>query len=138
MGFHGVEGFFPGAMPVGRRVRQGARNHLAGELAEDSALRHYLARGGRLLARRWRGQGGEIDLIIELDGCIIFVEVKSAATHASAAWRLGPRQIARIQAAALDYCSTLPTGLATVMRFDMALVDAIGRVEIIENAFWDA
>lgn len=138
MSMQSVAAFIPGAMPVGRRARRGARNHLAGVLAEDSVARHYTTNGDRVLARRWRGQGGEIDLIVESDDCVIFVEVKSAPTHADAAWRVGPRQIARIQTAALEYCGGLPTGFSTAMRFDVALVDAFGRVDIIKNAFWDA
>ena len=64
----------------------------------------------------------------------VFVEVKSAPDFARAADSLGPRQIARIRAAALEFVATLPAGQDSEMRFDVALVDGIGRIEIIVNA----
>src|SRR5690606_38215107 len=76
MGFHSTTAFASAT-----RVARGARNHAAGRLAEDSAAAHYLRRGGRILAQRWRCPWGEIDLIVALGDSVIFVEVKSARTH---------------------------------------------------------
>ncbi len=132
MGFHSTTAFASAT-----RVARGARNHAAGRLAEDSAAAHYLRRGGRILAQRWRCPWGEIDLIVALGDSVIFVEVKSARTHDQAAWRLGRRQMDRICAAATAYCAHLEQGLLTPMRFDAALVDGQGRVSVIENAFGD-
>ncbi|KAF0675339.1 putative endonuclease [Profundibacterium mesophilum KAUST100406-0324] len=102
----------------------------------------YEARGCRVLARRWRGRGGEIDLILserekgeDADCGLIFVEVKKAPSFARAAERIGPAQIARILAAAQEYAGRQPRGLGTPMRFDAALVDAAGRIEIRAGAF---
>lgn len=120
------------------RVRRGALACLSGAMAEDAVVAHYQALGCVLLARRWRGQAGEIDLICRQGDCVIFIEVKSAATHAMAAARLLRTQMDRICMAASEYCGDLPTGLLTEMRFDAALVDAMGRVELIENAFGSA
>ena len=39
--------------------------------------------------------------------------------------------------AALLYTERFPTGSLTEMRFDAALVDGCGQVDIIENAFGD-
>ena len=41
----------------------------------------------------------------------------------------------RICQAALLYTDRLPSGAWTELRFDAALVDRAGRVEIVENAF---
>ena len=109
-------------------------NHHAGLAAEEIAARHYEARGARVLARRWRGRGGEIDVIAEAGDETVFVEVKRAATHDAAAWRLGPRQRARLRDCAGEFLATRPAGLLTPARFDVALVDAAGRVRVIENA----
>jgi putative endonuclease len=115
------------------RRRRGARAYLSGLAAEEGVTRHY-GRRGHVLARRWRGTGGEIDVIARDGEDTVFVEVKSSSTHARAAEALGRRQTRRIFAAATEYMATLPDGLASCVRFDVALVDALGRIEVIENA----
>lgn len=116
------------------RVCRGMVSASSGRLGEHSVSRDYLARGYELIAERWRGKGGEIDLILCKDGEYVFVEVKSAAFHDWAAERISRRQIARIFNAAQEFCGRLPSGSLTEMRFDAALVDQYGRVEIRENA----
>lgn len=118
---------------AGRRQR-GALAFQSGLAAEDIVAADYARRGHRSAWRRWRGAGGEIDLIAEDGEGLIFVEVKAAATHADAAERLGARQIGRIRASAEEYLGRMPNGLLTDCRFDVALVDGLGRVAIIENA----
>lgn len=120
------------------RRRRGMVANLSGAMAEDAVATLYQAAGYQVLARRWRGQAGEIDLICQLGDCTVFVEVKSAGTHLQAAERLQRRQMDRICLAACEYSADLSAGLASEMRFDAALVDLLGRVEIIENAFGEA
>lgn len=114
---------------------RGAVSHLAGLAAETSVARLYAQRDAVVIQTRWRGRGGEIDLVLEEEGTIVFVEVKKARDFATAAARIGPRQQARLMLAAEEYLGTLPSGAITNCRFDAALVDAAGRVELIENAF---
>jgi putative endonuclease len=109
-------------------------SQLRGEAAEDQVAAFLERRGLRILARRWRGRSGEIDLICEDGITTVFVEVKSAASFAAAAQSLLPRQVARIRAAAGEFAACLPAGLDSDMRFDVALVDGAGRIEIIGNA----
>lgn len=123
------------AQPAKARIQRGARNYAAGRMAEDAVAGHYARLGANILEHRWRGQGGEIDLIAETGGDIIFIEVKSARSHDAAAWRLDRRQMDRICMAALEYCGRFDTGMMTPMRFDVALVDSMGRINVIENAF---
>ena len=110
------------------------RNHLAGQAAEDSALRHYLHAGYALVARRWRGIAGEIDLVLRRGADIVFVEVKKSRNFDSALLRLGTAQVARILSTAEQFLGTLPGGLQTQARVDVALVDGRGQVQVIENA----
>jgi len=117
------------------RADRGRTAYHAGQAAEGSVARIY-ERGGRpIVARRWRGMGGEIDLVARDGAEVIFIEVKCSSTHARAAERLGPRQMARIYAAAGEFLAGEPLGQLTPARFDVALVDGQGRVEILENAF---
>lgn len=108
--------------------------YLSGAAAEDSVAADFVRRGMAVVARRWRGAAGEIDMICRHGQVTVFVEVKSAASFEAAAQSLGPRQIARIRAAASEYVAGLPAGQDSEMRFDVALVDGFGRIEVLENA----
>ncbi|PZX47411.1 putative endonuclease [Roseinatronobacter thiooxidans] len=110
------------------------RNYHAGLAAETSVLRQYLAAGYALLAQRFRGDQGEIDLILQRGDDVIFVEVKKSRTFEAAALRLGSRQIARILDTASEFLGTQPRGQLTPTRFDVALVNSVGEVTVLENA----
>lgn len=113
----------------------GSVGYHAGLAAEAAVRRHYERRGLALAAERWRGQGGEIDLILKEGDAVIFVEVKKSRSHAGAAARVSQRQMQRIYSAASEYLETCPRGQLTEARFDVALVDQSGGIEVLENAF---
>lgn len=117
-----------------RRVR-GKRAHLSGMAAEDIAQRGYAARGARVLTRRWRGAGGEIDLVLRDADTYIFCEVKKAATLDLALQRVRPGQVRRIFNAASEYLGHTSEGQLAPVRFDIALVGVTGELHIMENAF---
>ena len=54
------------------RIRQ-----IVGQYGERLAERYLQKRGFRIVARRWRAAGGELDLIALDAGGLIFVEVKN-------------------------------------------------------------
>lgn len=110
------------------------RNHLAGIAAEDAVCRQYLDRGYRVLAQRWRGQSGEIDLVMAHGEDVVFVEVKKSRSFAGAASLLRAPQIDRLMQTAAEFLGTRPRGQLTPARFDVALVDQHGQVSILENA----
>lgn len=114
---------------------RGAVAYCAGLAAEDAVAAEYGRRGQSVAYRRWRGKCGEIDLIARGDDGFVFVEVKRARSFDAAIGRLGRRQMDRIMAAALEFLGLQPGGLVAAMRFDLALVDSLGRVRLIENAF---
>lgn len=116
---------------IGHRQRA---NYHAGLSAEKTVERFYVKRGAQARAARWRGPGGEIDLILSEGDTIVFVEVKQSRTHAQAAQRVTARQMARILASADAYLGSCPRGMLTDARLDVALVDAQGKVDIIRNA----
>lgn len=124
-----------GEVKSATRRRRGQVANLAGRLAEDSVAARYEAEGCKVLQARWRGQAGEIDLIVRDGAEIVFVEVKKSSTHALAAHRLDRRQMDRICLAALEYAEGIDRGRPIGMRFDAALVDDLGRIDIIRNAF---
>ena len=117
-----------------RRLR-GASAWATGAAAEDVVARAYEVRGLTVVARRWRSPWGEADLILRDGPGLVVVEVKKARTLDAAAHRLTRRQMDRLCAAAAAFCEGEPKGSLTPLRFDLALVDAMGRVEVIENAW---
>jgi putative endonuclease len=48
-----------------------------GERGEEIVAQWILSQGGKIVARRWRWRGGEIDLIAILDRTLLFIEVKT-------------------------------------------------------------
>jgi len=121
--------------PSHTRVARGIAAYASGHAAERRVAEQYADRGGEILERCWRSAAGEVDLILREGDTIVFVEVKKAETHDLAAQRISRRQMDRICQTALLFTDRLSTGSLTDMRFDAALVDATGRVEIVENAF---
>jgi putative endonuclease len=118
----------------GARQSRGTLAYLSGLAGEDAVCANYVSRGYRLCETRWRGRAGEIDLIFEQADCFVFVEVKTSRSLARAAASLSARQFERICTSAQDYISRTPQGQLADMRIDIAFVDGLGAIEILENA----
>lgn len=116
------------------RAHRGRMAQCAGAFAEDIVARYYESLGCELKEKRWRGQGGEIDLIFAHGDVAIFVEVKKSVSFARAAAHLGSRQVMRLCQTAEEYLGVVGGNSLTECRFDVALVDDLGRVDVIENA----
>jgi putative endonuclease len=63
------------AKPVARPERQAAFR--IGISAESRAAAYLIAKGFRILARRWRSLVGEIDIVARRRRLLVFVEVKA-------------------------------------------------------------
>jgi len=118
-----------------QRAQRGAVAYASGKAAEEAALRHFEKKGLTLAERRWRGQGGEIDLVLRQGAEVVFVEVKKARDFGTALARISARQITRIFAAATEFVGNEPLGQLTPIRIDVALVNERGEVKVMENAF---
>ncbi len=115
----------------------GAVSYHAGLAAEGAVEAEYARRGLPVAARRWRGSGGEIDLVARDGAGLVFIEVKKARDFARAVERLTRRQAERIWAAASEFLAGEPLGQLTPVRLDLALVDGAGRVRVVENVIFD-
>ena len=118
-----------------RRSERGAAAWRSGAMAEDSVARAYEVKGCTIAKRRWRSPFGEVDLIAREGATVVVVEVKKARRLDDAAHRLSRRQMDRLCAAAAAFCEGELKGALTDLRFDLALVDGMGRVRVIENAW---
>ena len=68
--------------------------------AESRAAALLVAKGFRILARRWKSPLGELDIVARRRALLVFVEVKARERLDDAAWSVTPRQRARIAGAA--------------------------------------
>jgi putative endonuclease len=133
--------------PVRRRVRGPAHERVPqperqvafrlGISAESRAAAYLIAKGFRILARRWRSPVGEIDIIAARRHLLIFVEVKAREKFEDAAWSVTDRQRARIAAAAEVWLARQGDHDFRDMRFDAVLV-VPGRIPRHIPAAFDA
>ena len=103
--------------------------------AESRAAAYLVAKGFRILSRRWKSPLGELDIVARRRKLLIFVEVKARATLEAAAESVDARTQRRIGAAAEAWLATYPQPNVTDMRFDAMLV-APGKIpRHIQGAF---
>lgn len=117
------------------RSERGQRAYQSGLSAEKAVECHYQRRGFETAARRWRRRGvGELDLVMRDGEALIFVEVKKSRDFTRAAEALTSRQMARLFDGASAFMAGEPMGELTECRFDVALVNGQGEIQILENA----
>ena len=129
----------PRATPVAGRGPSVERQvaFRTGISAESRAAALLIAKGFRILARRWRSPAGEIDIVARRRGLLVFVEVKARERLDDAAWSVTGRQRARIVAAAEAWLAAYPDNRIRDIRFDAMLV-APGRIPHHIPAAFDA
>ena len=125
----------PVAGPGPRPERQIAFR--TGISAESRAAALLIAKGFRILARRWKSPAGEIDIVARRRSLLVFVEVKARERLDDAAWSVTPRQRARIVAAAEAWLAVNADEHIRDIRFDAMLV-APGKIPQHIPAAFDA
>jgi putative endonuclease len=90
--------------------------------AESRAAAFLIAKGYRILARRFRTPLGEIDIVARRRDVLVFVEVKARDNFDEAAEAIGKRQQNRIIGAAQLWLAAHPEDAMRDMRFDAILV----------------
>ncbi|MFT6773127.1 MAG: putative endonuclease [Paracoccaceae bacterium] len=141
MAFDAIHGDIDTLPPRARAARGGgAMAKVAGSAAENAVLRRYRKGGATPLAQNWHAKkvngGGEIDLIVERGGTVIFIEVKARRTLAEAYQAIRNSQLRRVMAAAEGFMSDSGRWGGD-MRFDIVLCDRYGAMEKIENVWID-
>ena len=107
----------------------------AGARAEDLCAELLRSSGLRVLERNWRCRHGEIDLIADERGILVFAEVRmrSGASFGGAGESVTEAKRARLLAAARLYLTRRPEAEC---RFDVFLVEGEPpRIEWIRDAF---
>ena len=90
--------------------------------AEARAAAFLMAKGYRILAKRFRTPHGEIDIVARKRNLVAFIEVKARASLDEAAYAVTPRQQARIIAAAQAWLTAHPEHADFDLRFDAMLI----------------
>lgn len=108
----------------------------AGARAEELCAELLRAAGLRVLARNWRCRHGEIDLVAEEGGTLVFAEVRYRRNlhYGGAAESITAAKQARLVAAARLYLMRRPDADC---RFDVLLLGSLesGAIQWIRNAF---
>jgi putative endonuclease len=126
----------PKATPVARAPRP--ERQVAFQLglsAESRAAAFLIAKGFRILARRFRSPVGEIDIVARRRALLVFVEVKARNNLDEAAEALSPRQQRRIAAAAEAWLAVNGSDGFRDIRFDAILVAPGKLPRHIQGAF---
>ena len=107
-----------------------------GAKAERIAERYLAKRGLTTLARNFYCRFGEIDLIMAVDGCIVFVEVRyrSDRKFAMPALTVDRRKQGKLVRAAALYIAGQPQLSGSVLRFDVVAIEG-NSIEWIADAF---
>jgi len=124
-------------VPAERRDENRRIAFRTGISAESRAAVFLIAKGFRILARRWKSPVGEIDIVARRRGLLIFVEVKARPNFDDAAWSVTERQRGRIVAAAEAWLARYWDDRIRDIRFDAMLV-APGRIPRHITAAFDA
>ena len=103
--------------------------------AESRAAAYLIAKGYRIVARRFRSPVGEIDIVARRRGTLVFVEVKARERIDDAAEAVIARQQRRIIAAAEFWLANNPDDAKGDIRFDVVLVAPKSLPRHIEAAF---
>jgi putative endonuclease len=90
--------------------------------AEARAAAYLMAKGYRILAKRFRTPYGEIDIVARRRNLLAFIEVKARASLDEAAYAVTPRQQQRIVDAAQTWLMAHPEQAEFELRFDAMLI----------------
>jgi putative endonuclease len=124
----------PGAEPLAPRPERRVAFQF-GLSAESRAAAFLIAKGYRIVARRWRSGVGEIDIVARRRRTLVFVEVKARERLDDAAEAVIVRQQRRIIAAAEAWLASHPDDINCDMRFDVVLVAPKSLPRHIQAAF---
>ena len=101
-------------------------DHALGAAGEDAAARWLIRRGWRVLARGWRGAGGEIDIVAERRGIVAACEVKTRTTVHPHAPPISHAQRGRLTRAAQAWQARHPAYAQHALRPDLIIVQPHG------------
>lgn len=112
---------------------------ITGNEGEDRACQFLKEKGFKVLERNWRTRTGEIDIIVNKDDLIVFVEVKTIpnGTRDMLQRELNQQKLQRIVKTSKCFLIKHREYNSSYIRYDVIVLDMPGLPPVyhIENAF---
>ncbi|MGD8718083.1 MAG: YraN family protein [Candidatus Zixiibacteriota bacterium] len=107
---------------------EAARRRELGRAGEDAAADFLRERGFRVVARNYHTTFGEIDIVAEKNGVLVFAEVKTGRAGSAVDPRAAftSRKVARLYRAAMGFLERERPGEDVDLRFDFLAVSRRG------------
>jgi putative endonuclease len=101
------------------------RNQALGKYGEDIAAQHLLELGMAIVARNWRCNVGEIDIVARDGHTLVICEVKTRSSHdlGTPAEAITPRKLRRLRTLAFRYLNDQQ------MYFPLVRIDLVSVVQ---------
>jgi putative endonuclease len=108
-----------------------------GHDAETAVCEHLIELGWRVLARNWRGAGGELDIVVRRRDAVRFVEVKARPTSSQALEAITSSKRTKLMRAAEAWLATCDEDFEEVAFLVALVVRSEGRctITLIDDAF---
>ena len=126
-----------------------AKHNEIGQIGEEIACKFLMKHGFKVICRNYRKKYGEIDIIVEKQGKIHFIEVKSVSCESldSVSYEKGgfrpednvhPQKIKRLSRVIQTYLLEMDVSDETEWQFDLVCVfvsmsKRLGRVKYLED-----
>jgi len=114
----------------------GSDPKITGSAMEDAAAFYLTSAGYQVIERNYRARVGEIDIVAEDNGTIVFVEVRyrKPSSLVSPEESLTKEKARRLQLAARRYLADRGIGDGVPVRFDLCAVSDGGRsFQVLRN-----
>jgi len=111
-----------------------------GKQAEETACHYLAANGLQLIEKNYKCRRGEIDLVMQDNNCIVFIEVRYRRNNrfGSGAESVISSKQQKLIMTAMHYLQTHKQTATTASRFDVVSIqgrDGATDIEWIQNAF---
>ncbi|WP_044404777.1 YraN family protein [Lacinutrix sp. Hel_I_90] len=116
-----------------------AKHNELGKKGEQLAVDFLIKNGYEIMARNYRFDKAEVDIIAQIEGILAIVEVKTRSTidFGNPQDFVKPKQMQRLVKAVDEYVNV--NGLDVEVRFDIIAIVKEGKkytIEHLENAFY--
>ncbi|WP_054034273.1 YraN family protein [Desulfatitalea tepidiphila] len=110
-----------------------------GQTSEQMVAQYLQREGYRILETNYRTRAGEIDIIADHNGTIVFIEVKArrSRSYGDPKWAITPAKQRKLSMLALVYLKA-HKAMYRRARFDVVTVQMVAAkpiIEVIRNAF---
>ena len=110
-----------------------------GQTSEQMVAQYLQREGYRILETNYRTRAGEIDIIADHNGTIVFIEVKArrSRSYGDPKWAITPAKQRKLSMLALVYLKA-HKAMDRRARFDVVTVQMVAakpNIEVIRNAF---